>query len=73
MQDNGMQIADLVEATGLDGRVVELIVTGNYTPSPKQRDRVANALGIERDAVQWGHSVAVDNMYGHGPQFGRSP
>ena len=68
-----MQTADLVEATGLDSRVVESIVKGNYTPSPKQRDRIAHALGIERDAVQWGHSVAVDSMYGHGPQFGRSP
>jgi len=68
-----MQIADLVEATGLDGRVVESIVNSNYTPSPNQRDRIANALGIERDAVQWGHSVAVESMYGHGPQFGRSP
>ena len=68
-----MQIADLVEATGLDGRVVESIVKGNYTPSPNQRDRIANALGIERDAVHWGHSVAVESMYGHGPQFGRSP
>lgn len=73
MQDCRMQVAELIESTGLDSRVVESIVNGNYTPSPQQRDRIAAALGVERDDVQWGHSVAVDSMYGHGPQFGRSP
>ena len=34
--------------------------------------RVA-VTGRTREEVAWGHRAAVDPMYGHGPQFGRSP
>jgi hypothetical protein len=38
-----------------------------------QRQRIAAALGVSVDQIQWGRTVQVDHMYGHGPQFGRSP
>jgi transcriptional regulator with XRE-family HTH domain len=73
MAERVLTVAALVEATGLDNRVVEAIVHGRYTPSPEQRQRLAAALGVEPDQVAWGHVTQISHVYGHGPQFGRSP
>ena len=63
MAERGIGLADLVEA----------IAHARYTPSPQQRQRLAAALGVSPDQVQWGHAAPVEHVYGHGPQFGRSP
>jgi transcriptional regulator with XRE-family HTH domain len=73
LAEKGGTLADLVSATGLDRRVVEAIAQGRYTPSPEQRRALASALHVEVDQVAWGHRTAVTHVYGHGPQFGRSP
>ena len=73
MRERGLSVAELAERSGLEPRVVEAIVAGRYTTSPKQRTRLAAALRVSPDEVQWGRTVEVDHMYGHGPQFGRSP
>jgi ribosome-binding protein aMBF1 (putative translation factor) len=73
MADRGTTIDELVAASSLDKRVVEAIVGGRYTPSPQQRQRLSAALGVEADQVAWGHVSQVAHVYGHGPQFGRSP
>ena len=73
MTERGLDLARLVESSGLDARVVEAIAQGRYTPSPRQRQRLAAALGVEVDQVAWGHRAQVEHVYGHGPQFGRSP
>ncbi len=73
MAERGISLAELVEASGLDRRVVEAITRGQYTPSPQQRQRLAAALGVGPEQVVWGHQVEVAHVYGHGPQFGRSP
>lgn len=69
----GLNATGLVTATGLEPRVVEALVAGRYTPSPQQRRRVAAALLVDPAQIAWGHAAAVEHMYGHGPQFGRSP
>jgi transcriptional regulator with XRE-family HTH domain len=73
MTERGISLAALVEASGLDRRVVEAIAAGRYTPSPQQRQRLAAALGVGPEQVAWGHQTEVAHVYGHGPQFGRSP
>ena len=73
MAERGITLAALVEASGLDRRVAEAIARGRYTPSPEQRRRLAAALGVGPDEVAWGHVAPVEHVYGHGPQFGRSP
>jgi transcriptional regulator with XRE-family HTH domain len=73
MAERQMDLPRLVEASGLERRVVEAIACGRYTPSPEQRRRLAAALGVEPDQVAWGHQTPVSHVYGHGPQFGRSP
>jgi hypothetical protein len=73
MAEQGITLGGLIEASGLDGRVVEAIARGRYTPSPEQRRRLAAALGVSTDQVAWDNQVSVEHVYGHGPQFGRSP
>lgn len=73
MTDRGIRIETLLEAAGLDRKVLTAIVHGRYTPSPQQRQRLAAALGITPAQISWGHTVPVEHIYGHGPQFGRSP
>ncbi len=71
MEETGIGIGRLVTAAGLDRKLVEAIVAGNYTPSPSQRQRLATALGVPTDAISWGHAVPVQHMRGNGPQVGR--
>jgi hypothetical protein len=73
MAERGLVLAALVEASGLAGWEVEAIACGRYTPSPQQRQRPAGALGVDPEQVAWGHQAQVEPLYGHGPQFGRSP
>lgn len=73
MTERGIDLPALVESSGMDRKVVEAIVLGRYTTSPAQRQRLAAALDVPPDDIQWGQTVHVDHFYGHGPQFGRSP
>ena len=73
IQDRDVSFGQLVEQSYLEKKVVEAIVQGRYTPSSQQRERLAHALGVSTDEIQWGHTSQIDHLYGHGPQFGRSP
>jgi hypothetical protein len=68
-----LDLPALIAATRLEDRVVTAIVHGRYTPSPEERQRIAAALGVTPDEIAWGHVAQVSHVYGHGPQFGRSP
>ena len=71
MEQAGVSVAQLVKATGLERDAVQAIVTGNYTPSPVQRQRLASALGVSNEDIAWGHAVPVQHLRGNGPQAGR--
>ena len=73
MEETGMSLEQLVAAAGLDPKLVKAIVSGNYTPAPTERQRLAAAIGVSIEDIAWGHAVPVEHLYGHGPQFGRSP
>ena len=73
MEEKGVSLDQLVAATGLDAKLVQAIASGNYTASPVQRERLAAAVGVPVADIAWGHAVPVDHLWGHGPQFGRTP
>ena len=73
MEESGTTLEQLVQTSGLEAKLVKAIAAGNYTPSPTERQRLAGALGVSVDDVAWGHAVPVDHLWGHGPQFGRTP
>ncbi len=72
MEEARISVGQLVTASGLDAKLVKAIVSGNYTPSPLHRQRLATALGVSTDDISWGHAVTVEHLRGNGPQCGRS-
>jgi hypothetical protein len=73
MAERGLSFDALLAASALEAKILEAIVQGRYTPSPRQRQCVAAALSVEPAQVAWGHTASVEHIHGHGPQFGRSP
>ena len=73
MAERGVDLEQLLGTTGLDRKVLEAMLHGRYTPSPQQRQRVAAALEVTVEQIAWGHITPVSHLYGHGPQFGRTP
>ena len=67
----GVTADRLAADTGLDPKLVKSIVSGNYTPSPVQRQRIAAALSVPIDEISWDHAVPVEHLRGNGPQCGR--
>jgi transcriptional regulator with XRE-family HTH domain len=72
-RERGLSAAGLAERTGLDERRVTAILEGRWTPSPAERDKIAALFGLTRAQIAWGHKTTVQHLYGHGPQFGRTP
>ena len=72
MDELGMTIEQLTAAAKLERQVVKAIVAGQYTPSPSQRQRLADALGVTVGEIAWGHTVEVQYLRGNGPQTGRT-
>lgn len=73
MAERSISLSELVEASALEERVVQAIADCRYTPSPEQRGRLAASIGVEPQQIAWGHRTQISHVYGHGPQFGRSP
>ncbi|MCI0681153.1 MAG: helix-turn-helix domain-containing protein [Gemmataceae bacterium] len=63
----------LAEKAKLDDKRVLAILEGRWTPSPQERDKIAAVFGLTREQIAWGHRATVQHLYGHGPQFGRTP
>lgn len=61
-EDLGISADDIAEKTGLSRKRVEAIMAGRWTPSPADRERIANALGVEVDDVIWGHTMDPRNL-----------
>jgi transcriptional regulator with XRE-family HTH domain len=72
MEEMGISLDQLIAKAGLDAKLVAAIVSGNYTPSPSERQRLAAALGVTKDEISWDHAVPVQHLRGNGPQSGRS-
>jgi hypothetical protein len=65
--EQGIDVKQLAERSGLDEQRVLVIALGRWTPSPFERDRIAAVFGLNRDQVTWGHKTPIQHLYGHGP------
>ena len=63
----GISFDELVQRTGMDDNKLRAIVLSRWTPSPEDRQKVADALGVDKDQIRWGHSTPIQHIYGHGP------
>jgi transcriptional regulator with XRE-family HTH domain len=71
VEERGITDRELATTAGLDRKLVKAIISGNFTPSPTHRERLAAALGVSLEDVAWGHAVPVEHLRGNGPQCGR--
>ncbi len=62
-----LTLEQLVEQSGVDEHRIVAILMGRWTPSPSDRNKIANALGVARDDITWGHQTPIQHIYGIGP------
>lgn len=64
-EQRGLSVAELAAQSGLDDDQTLAIYEGRWTPSPKQRQQLAAALGVAIDEIAWGHSTPVQHLWGN--------
>jgi transcriptional regulator with XRE-family HTH domain len=72
-RERGINLEALAQGSGLALERVQAILEGRWTPSPAERDQIAGVFGLTKGEIAWGHKSSVEHLYGHGPQFGRTP
>ncbi len=65
-KDKGMSLLSLAERSGLDLKRLQSIYLALWTPSPSERERIAQALGTSNDEIAWEHSTPIEHFYGLG-------
>jgi transcriptional regulator with XRE-family HTH domain len=62
LEEADWAIEDLAERANLTVERTEAIALGRWTPSPKERTRIAEAFGIPAEEVSWGHTMDPRNV-----------
>ena len=65
-KDKGISLLSLAERSGLDLKRLQTIYHGQWTPSPSERDKIAQALGTSSDEIAWEHTTPIEHFYGPG-------
>ena len=68
LEQKQLSIEQAAELAKMDVERVEAIVVGRWTPSPKERKRLADALATPADQIAWGHTMPPRNVRYH--QYG---
>ena len=66
-EQHKLTIEGLTEKSGLDEQKVIAIVMGRWTPSPAERQNIAQVFDVTVDDISWGHKTPIQHIYGHGP------
>jgi lambda repressor-like predicted transcriptional regulator len=70
IESAGVSLEQLAEAADLPIERVEAVFDGRWLPRPTERAALAAALGVEVDAISWGHTMNPRNVRYH--RFGLS-
>ena len=62
-KDKGISLLSLAERSGLDLKRLRSIYLGQWTPSPNEREKIAQALGTSSDEIAWEHSTPVEHFH----------
>ncbi len=65
IEETGITIEQLAEKAKLEPARVRAIVDGRWTPSPKERERIAAAFGVSATEISWGHTMNFRNVTYH--------
>ncbi|MEX2287587.1 MAG: helix-turn-helix transcriptional regulator [Planctomycetaceae bacterium] len=60
-----LTVEDIAERASLPIERVEAIATGRWTPSPREREKIAAAFGVSADEISWGHTLDPRNLRYH--------
>ena len=64
-EESGFNVKELAEQSQLpEARLID-ILKGRWTPSPKERQKIAAAFQVESDTISWGHNMAPRNIRYH--------
>jgi transcriptional regulator with XRE-family HTH domain len=66
-REQSIDVADLAGRSGLDESRVTAIALGRWTPSPAERQKIADVFGVAVNQIAWGHTTPIQHLYGHGP------
>jgi transcriptional regulator with XRE-family HTH domain len=66
-REQSIDAAALSDRSGLDESRVTAIALGRWTPSPAERQKIADVFGVAIDQIAWGHVTPIQHLYGHGP------
>ena len=65
-KQKGVSLLSLAEQSRLDVNRLQAIYLGRWTPSPNERERIAQALDTPSDDIAWEHSTPIEHFYGPG-------
>ena len=65
-EQQGVSLLSLAERSGLDLKRLQTIYRGQWTPSPSEREKIAQALGTSSDEIAWEHSTPIEHFHGPG-------
>lgn len=57
-----INLEDLAKRAGLELERTLAIADGRWTPSPKEREKLAAALGLPVTEISWGHTMSPRNV-----------
>jgi transcriptional regulator with XRE-family HTH domain len=62
LEERGLAIDELADRAGIDSERVAAVADGRWTPSPRERQRIAAALSLSVDEISWGHTMNPRNV-----------
>lgn len=66
-KQQSVSLLELADRTQMDLKRLQAIFLGRWTPSPQERQTIAEALETSVDEIAWGHETPIQHIYGHGP------
>ncbi len=55
IEETGITVAELAEKAKLEPARTQAIIDGRWTPSPREREKIAAAFGVSVTEISWGH------------------
>ena len=65
-KERGISLLSLAERSGLDAERLRSIYFGRWTPSPHEREKIAQALDTPSGDIAWEHSTSIEHFWGPG-------
>ncbi len=66
-QQHTIELDELCRRSDLTSDRVRAIIEGRWTPSPAERQAIADVFELAPTEIAWGHKTPIQHLYGHGP------